>query len=112
MESISIISVPREEGDQFCAVSGTHQSFGRTMGEALDALTREIGSIGSAALILIQKREPDQFFTLEQHERMQELLARREALSHEERAELESLVDAELDATVARTNALVHDLAA
>jgi hypothetical protein len=37
---------------------------------------------------------------------MQELLARRATLTASERAELEALVDAELDATVARTDSL------
>jgi hypothetical protein len=39
---------------------------------------------------------------------MQELLARRATLTAEERAELEALIDAELDATVARTEDLVR----
>lgn len=81
------------------------------MGEALDALTAQIGEPKSGALVLIQRREPDEYFTERQHERMQELLARRINLNDAERAELEQLVDAELDATIARTNAYVEHLA-
>jgi hypothetical protein len=39
---------------------------------------------------------------------MQELLAQRASLTTEERAELEALIDAELEATVARTDPLVR----
>ena len=39
---------------------------------------------------------------------MQELLARRASLTAEERTELEALIDAELEATVARTDRLVR----
>jgi hypothetical protein len=40
---------------------------------------------------------------LHQYERMQALLARRSTLTPEERTELETLIDAEVDAMVART---------
>jgi hypothetical protein len=39
---------------------------------------------------------------------MQELLARRATLTAEERRELEALIDAELDATIARTEGLMR----
>jgi hypothetical protein len=48
------------------------------------------------------------YFTEAQCCRMQELLARRETLTAEERTELEALVDAALEATVARTDHLVR----
>ncbi len=46
---------------------------------------------------------PDVYFTQGQFDRMQELLARRTSLTHAENVELDALIDAELDATVART---------
>lgn len=52
---------------------------------------------------------PDAFFSAAQYERLQSLLARRDALSPDERQELEGLIDAELDATVARTEAFPPD---
>jgi hypothetical protein len=39
---------------------------------------------------------------------MQELLARRTTLTAEERRELETLIDVELDATIARTEGLMR----
>ena len=41
---------------------------------------------------------------------MKELLARRTSLSDEENAELDTLIDAELEATVKRTDALVGQM--
>ena len=96
------ISLPR-----FRAVSGGRESVGRTMGEALDALTADWGDDVPETAVLIQRFQPDAYFTAVQQDRMKELLARRSNLTVEQRAELEALVDAELDATVARTHSLL-----
>ena len=73
------------------------------MGEALDALTADWGDNIQETAVLIQRFQPDAYFTTAQYDRMQELLARCTTLTAAERAELETLIDAELDATVART---------
>jgi regulator of protease activity HflC (stomatin/prohibitin superfamily) len=73
------------------------------MGEALDALTQEWGESAQETVVLIQHFQPDASFTQAQYDRMQTLLARRAQLTSKERAELEALIDTELDATVART---------
>jgi hypothetical protein len=77
------------------------------MGEALDALTADWGDDVQQTAVLIQRFHPDSHFTAAQYGRMQELLARRASLTAGERAEIEALVDAELEATVARTDPLV-----
>lgn len=92
---------------RFRAIAGNRQSVGRTMGEALDALTAQWGDEVEETAVLIRRFRPDAYFTEAQHARMQELLARRAALTSPERAEMEDLVDAELDATVARSAVLV-----
>lgn len=92
----------------FRAVAGNHQSVGRTMGEALDALTADWRDTIQEAAVFIQQFQPDTYFTAAQHSRMQELLARRASLTAEERGELETLIDAELDGTVTRTEGLLH----
>ncbi len=53
--------------------------------------------------MLVERHEPDQYFTAEQHARMRTLIDRQETLSGVERAELEDLINAELDATISRT---------
>jgi hypothetical protein len=92
---------------RFRAIAGTREHVGRTMGEALDALTADWGDDVQETAVLIQRFRPDRYFTEAQYRRMQVLLARRTTLSDEESAELEALIDMELDATVARTDALV-----
>jgi hypothetical protein len=78
------------------------------MGEALDALTADWGEEVRETAVLIQRFQPDSHFSQAQYDRMKELLGRRPDLTPEERVELEKLIDAELDATVARTDALVR----
>ena len=108
MTAIAIRTDEQEAGKrQFRAIAGDRQSLGRTMGEALDALTAEWGDDVQETVVLIQRFQPDQYFTQAQSDRMQALLARRSTLTPEERRELESLIDAEVDATVARTDTRV-----
>src|SRR5436305_3197540 len=93
---------------RFRAIAGEAESLGRTMGEALDALTAGWGDNVRETAVLIQKVGPDAHFSQAQHDRMHRLLSRRESLMPRERSELEALIDAELDATIARTDSLVH----
>jgi hypothetical protein len=109
MPSIAIRIEQNEAGaPRFRAVAGNRQSIGRTMGEALDALTADWGDDLQETAVLIQRFQPDAYFTAAQYDRMQDLLTRRTTLTAAERAELETLIDAELDATVARTERLMH----
>jgi len=109
MTSIAIRTDQRETGERwFRAIAGKHQSIGKTMGEALDALTAEWGDSIQETIVLIQRFQPDQYFTQAQYDRMQALLARRTVLTVEERTELEALIDTEVGATVARTDHHVH----
>jgi hypothetical protein len=104
------IAVRPEDGEagepRFRAIAGDRQSIGRTMGEALDALVAGWADDVQETAVLIQRFHPDRYFTEVQHQRMRELLDRRGTLSADERAELETLIDAELSATVARTDCL------
>lgn len=104
MTSIAIRTDQQETSERrFRAIAGDRQSVGRTMGEALDALTAEWGDSIQETVVLIQRFEPDQYFTQTQYDRMQMLLDRRSVLTPEERTELEALIDAEVGATVTRT---------
>lgn len=92
---------------EFQATSGNHFAVGRTMGEALDTLLQDWEGEAKPTAVLIQRFLPDAFFTKAQGDRMQDLMVRRDSLTTEERTELEALVDAELDATIARTDHLI-----
>jgi hypothetical protein len=95
------------QNTRFQATSGNRFAVGRTMGEALDALLQNYEGEGEPTAVLIQRFQPDAFFTQAQGDRMRELMKRRDTLTTEERSELESLIDAELDATIARTDHLL-----
>ena len=108
MNSIAIIPEFDAGGTKFRAVSGSMQSTGNTMGEALDSLNAAMGESGSKAVVILQHNESDQFFTATQQQRMKNLMARRGQLSEAERSELQELVFSEIDATVARTDSFVN----
>lgn len=109
MTAIAIRTDQKETGERrFRAIAGNRQSLGRTMGEALDALTAEWGDNVQETVVLIQRFQPDQYFTQAQYDRMQVLFARRPTLTSEERTELEALIDTEVDATITRTETRVR----
>ena len=71
------------------------------MGEALDALA-SWGEVGETVPVIIQRVGPDQFFSQAQFDRLTDLQSRIGRLTPVEQRELEELIDAELDASVAR----------
>ena len=72
MTSIAIHTEESERGEpRFRAIAGNRQSVGRTMGEALDALTADWASEIQEAAVLIQRFQPDSYFTAGQYDRMQ-----------------------------------------
>jgi hypothetical protein len=98
-------------------VAGNRQSTGKTVGEALDALTAQLDPEESGTMFIVQNLRPDRFFTAVQQQRLASLMSRwrdaRDAgtvLSTEEQAELEALVEAELQAATKRADALLSQL--
>ncbi len=118
MTKIAILPEPTEEGvPAYRAIAGDHQSVGKTAGEALDALTALLPVDQTATLVIVQNHRSDAFFTAEQQNRLQELMARwrrardrGQSLPREEQAELDALVDAELRASTARSKVLLQEL--
>jgi hypothetical protein len=91
------------------AIAGDKQSIGETAGEALDALTSQLGESEGSSVVVIRRWEREGIFTLEQQERLRELMDRwrkardsGDSLSTEEQAELAALVEAELIASAQR----------
>ena len=71
----------------------------------------------SEALVIVRRFRPDRFFPAEQQQRLQTLMKRwrevrdhGESLSEAERAELDLLVEAELEATAGRASAIAKGL--
>ena len=101
------------------AVAGDKHASGKTIGEAVDALTPQLEDDNNAAtLIVVQQQRPDRFFTAEQQQRREELTAQWRAAQDadqefpvEAQTELEQLVLAEVRAAGKRAASLLHDAA-
>lgn len=119
MTTIAIVpESPGVPATGYHAVAGKVRSVGRTAGEALDALTAQLEEADKGTLVVVQHRQPDEFFTAPQQQRLQELMARwraardsQGAFPPAEQAELDALVEAEIRAAAARAAALVRELA-
>jgi hypothetical protein len=118
MTKVAIFPVPSEHGTvTYFAMGNDKRSHGATAGEALDALTQQLTEHETGTIVVIQSQRPDGFFDAEQQRRLGELMARwrscratAQAMSSDEGAELDKLVDAELAASSARAAALADEL--
>jgi hypothetical protein len=117
------VTVLREGADHqdatYRAVGGHAQAMGRTAGEAVDALAARLPKDQAGTLIIVRDLRPDRFFPVEQRRRLDELMARWRAerdsgttlLPAAERAELEHLIDEEVQATAERAAEAWRELA-
>ena len=111
MTAVSIqIEKSDENTQRYRAMTGAHESTGRTPGEALDALNAELGNSASGSLIVVQQLQSDPFFTEVQYQRMRELLDKHITLTEQEQSELEQLVKDELIASANRAETLANAL--
>lgn len=118
MTKVAILPISTEKGDvSYCAIAGDRQSQGKTAGEALDALTAQLSETETSTLVIIQSLRPDRFFNITQQQRLAELMGcwrmkrdEGQALSLDEQAELEMLIEAELRAAAARAATLADEL--
>lgn len=118
MTKVAILPVPAEQGAlSYHAIAGDRHAQGKTAGEALDALTAQLSKDEASTLIIVQNLRPDRFFNTAQQQRLEALMARWRtardqggALSSDERAELEALIEVELKAAAARAATLADTL--
>ena len=114
MATVSILPISDPKGEKsYRALAGDKHSEGKTAGQALDALTAQLGEIEFSAIVVIQSFQPDSFFGAEQQKRLSELmdlwrLARDQELPINQQHELDQLVEAELRAATARTSILMQ----
>ena len=107
MTTVAILPVPTEKGGVcYRGVAGDKQSQGSAVGEALDTLTSQLPGDESGLLVVVQSLRPDRFFNAAQQRRLGELMAAWRqardtgaALPSEEQAELDALIEAELNAS-------------
>ena len=118
MTTVAILSVLNTNGEKsYRAIAGDRQSVGKTAGQALDALTALLGETDFSGLLIIQSFNPDELFTIQQQQKLSELMNlwrtardRGQTLSPQQQAELESLVEAELQAATIRTEVLLQQV--
>jgi hypothetical protein len=119
MTKVAILPEPSVEGHViYRAIAGTRQAVARTAGAALDALTAQLSSEESGTMVVIQNHKPDEFFSAQQQQRLEELMQlwraardRGNKLSPSEQAELTALVDAEIQASGERAAAALAGIA-
>lgn len=112
----TVVVLPNNQnGKSFRAISGEKESFGKTIGEAVDLLTAQLENAGDETLYIVQRFSPDEFFTAVQQKRLSELMDKlHEAqdgegqFSSEEQAELEKLIAAELEGSGRRTEKMAQ----
>lgn len=120
MTTVAILPIADTAGGKsYRAVSGDKSSVGATAGQALDALTAQLGETEFSALLVIQSFRPDSLFSGEQQQRLAELmelwrLARDsgQVFPPEQQTELDALVEAELHAATARAASLTQSASA
>ncbi len=94
------------ETARFRATTGQKEAFGETPQAAVTALMQQIPSDAFSPITIWPYNLGDAYFSDAQQARLQELKSHRATLTSEEYAELEGLVEASLDATVGRTQAV------
>ena len=87
---------------QFRAVSGEKEGLGATPQEALDALIAGLPSDFGTPIVILPFNRGDVFFTQAQQDRLLELKTRQSLLTDAEDQELDNLIEAAFNASVAR----------
>ena len=113
MTTVALVPIINATGEtSYRAVAGEVRSTGKTAGQALDALTAQLGEMSFTALLVIQSFRPDAFFNEAQQKRLSVLMElwrdmrdRGESLPPEQQTELSALVEAELKAAGERSAA-------
>jgi hypothetical protein len=116
MTTVAILPVVNPTGEKsYRAVAGDKQSMGKTAGQALDALAIELNQADFSGLLFISNFAPDAFFNKDQQDRLADLMNawhqaqnQGHALSPDQQAELDQMVEAELEAAALRTRMLMQ----
>jgi hypothetical protein len=118
MTTVSIFPVAGTgSAPAYFAVAGSRHSSGSTAGQALDAISSQLPADELKTVVIVQHMKPDALFNEAQQRRLAELMNRwrqsrdqRQALSPHEQAELEALIDAELQAAGERAASIARQV--
>lgn len=117
MTNVAILPVPSEQGTiSYRAVAGQTRSQGRTVGEALDALTTQLPESDTGMLVVVQSLHPDRYFSAAQQKRLGDLMEHWRAANETGttlpvslQAELDDLVERELIASAERAGSMADE---
>jgi len=108
---------PGSPDAMYAASTDACTSVGQTAGAALDALSEQIGGTHSGTVVVLQNLRGDEFFTVAEQQRLEELLKKwrlardsGHTLPIDEQAELESLVDRELEGSARRVESAASQI--
>ena len=118
MTTISVFPEPTNPPARlYRAIAGEREAVWPTIGDAVKAVTDQMGDPQETTLIVVQPMQPDRFFNAEQMNRLRELMTKWRAalnsgtkLPPDELAELDDLVQAEFAAMIERSKALASQL--
>ena len=117
MTKVAILAEPSGNGTTYRAIGGQKQSSGATPGQAFDALAAQLPKDETGTMVIVQQLRPDQYFTASQQARLDELMTRWRAardngasLASDVQAELDSLIETEVQAAGTRAAALLREL--
>jgi hypothetical protein len=106
LRNMKAVIVTPNKANSYKAVSNGKESVGRTIGEAIDSIYGQLGADEQNTVIYVQELKGDEFFSDEQIERLSKLMKKwrlardkGEMLPAEEQAELEKLIEIELEAS-------------
>ena len=119
MQTIAILpDSPTTPHSKYRATCGNHQATGQTAGQALDTLEAELDITSTETgetLIILQRFRPDDLFNATQQQRLRELMDQFHTaidqgtqLLPSTQTELESLIEAELEANIQRSQRLLQ----
>jgi hypothetical protein len=118
MQTIAILPEPTADSLSYRATCGQHQATGQTPGQALDILEAELATTSTDSgetLVILQRFRPDDLFTAVQQQRLRELMGQFQAaiaqgtqLAPTVQSELNTLVEAELEANIQRSQRLLQ----
>lgn len=98
--------MPCQSSARFRATTGPEEAFGTTPQEVLAALMQHLSTDAFPPIVIWPYNLGGAYFSDAQQARLRELRGRQETLTADEHTELEGLVAAAFDATIARTRGL------
>jgi pyruvate kinase len=118
MQTIAILPEPTADSLSYRATCGQHQATGQTPGQALDTLEAELATTSTDSgetLVILQRFRPDDLFTAAQQQLLRKLMDKFQAaitqgtqLAPTVQSELDTLVEAELEANIQRSQRLLQ----